>query len=288
MVSTSSVDGTVKLWRATDGALVRTLKHPAGVTSVAWTDDGQWIVSGSYDGMVRVWRAHDGALVRTLRGHEGTVWSVAVDRGIIASSGEDKTARLWRLTDGAALRTLRGHTLNVWHVTFHPDGRTLATSSFDKTIRIWRVADGALLSTITGHSEAVVATAFSPDGRFLASGSDDSTVRIWTAKGVAVRTIDATNHAYSVAFSPDSAYLAAGTRELSALGTLWKQVAGPSTKRGVSVRIWRVRDAALVQTLAAQDDVMSVAFSPDGKWLATSSEDGSAKLWRLTEGPRPR
>lgn len=293
MLATSSVDHTVKLWRVSDGKLVRTLVHPQGVTSIDFSRDGQWLVSGSYDGAVRVWRVLDGALVRTIAGRGATVWSVAFspDGRQIASGGEDKTVKLWRATDGALLHTLTGHTLNVWHVAFSPDGQLVASSSFDHSIRLWRANTGAPVRTLSGHTEAVVGIAFSADGKWLASGSDDSSIKLWrVSDGRLLRTIPVGNHVYSVAFSPDGQWLAGGGRERGNLGTFWKQIAGNTRLRGSNrptVRLWRVNDGSLQQALADHsDEVMSVAFSPNGKWLASSSDDKTVKLWQLEIGPR--
>jgi WD40 repeat protein len=181
------------------------------------------------------------------------------------------------------LKTLRGHTLNVWHVAFSPDGSLIASGSFDKTIKIWRSDSGSLVRTLAGSKEAVVGIDFSPNGQMLASGGDDSSIRIWrVSDGALLRTIETPNHVYSVAFSADGQWLASGGRERGALGTLWKQIAGPSSTPDPTVRLWRVRDGALLQELAGHsDEVMHVALSRDGKWLASSSDDRTVALWRL-------
>jgi WD40 repeat protein len=285
VLATSSVDGTVKFWRVPDGKLLRVLRHPMGVTSVDFSRDGRWIASGSYDGRVRVWSVGDGKLARTLAGHDGTVWTVAFspDGASVASGGEDRLVRVWRTRDGAQLHALRGHALNVWSVAFSPDGKQLLSGSFDRSVRLWDAARGTALRTLTGHEQAVVAVAFSPRGDLVASGGDDSTVRLWRARdGALLKTLTGSDHVYSLSFSGDGVWLASGGRERGAIVTLWKQLTGNRLKGEArpTVRLWRVSDGALQQAIAAHDDdVWSVAFSRDGRWLGTSSYDGTVRVW---------
>jgi WD40 repeat protein len=289
LLASGSVDGTVKLSRVPTGELATSLDQHEGVTSLAFSPDGRWLATGSYDRNVRIWNVEDRSLARTLTGHTGTVWCVAFspDGERLASGGEDKMVRLWRTQDGVLEHTLGGHNLNVWSVSFSPDGRQLASGSFDRTIKIWNTETGALGRTLTGHTQAVVSAAFSPSGVLVASGGDDSSIKLWAVSdGRCVRTLTGgIDHVYTLAFSPDGRWLASGGRERGAVGTLFKQALGSRLHgaNGVTVRLWRVSDGRLLQGLAEHsDDVWSVAISPDGRWLASSSEDGTVRLASLT------
>jgi WD40 repeat protein len=279
----AGTDGRIE-FLAGNGRVVRTLLHPDGVSALALSPDGTLLASGGYDRTIRIWRVADGAAVRVLSGSGGTVWTLgwSPDGAAIASGGEDKLVRLWRVADGAQLRTIAGHELNIWAVRFSPDGRRIASASFDHSIRLWDAATGRLVRRLAGHDQAAVCLAFSPDGRLLASGGDDSTVRLWrVADGARLATLTGgTSHVYAVAFSPDGRWLASGGRARGGFGTFWHQLTGFGAY-GPAVRLWRVADGALQATLDQTDDVMALAFTPDGRRLAAASTDGSNAFWRL-------
>jgi len=190
----------------------------------------------------------------------------------------DSETELLNTTSTLLSRSLTGPTDVVTSVAFSPNGRTLAAGSGDHKVWLWNLTDpahpGPLGQPLTGPTDYVNSVAFSPDGRTLAAGSDDEKVWLWNLTNPAsparlgAPLTGPTGEVNSVAFSPDG-ILAAGSDD-------------------GEVRLWNLTNPAHpiplgppLADLGSASNVISVAFSPDGRTLATGTNEETIQLWSL-------
>ncbi len=298
--------------------------HVRSVTALAVSMDGSRIVSASEDKTAAIWDAASGETIRSLFGHDESVLAVdfypTPNAPYIATGSEDGAARLFDAQDGSLLATYDGHSGSVNSVHFSEDGSELLTGSEDGTLRRWSTFSGELLSTLVGHEKAVRSAAFSPDGVLMASGSDDHTVKLWDrAYGLGYTRLQGhTDKVRSLALSPDGlralSSSADGRVRLWETDTLLSLTATDLPLRGAGVvafspdgtqiavgleglgrdtshpiYFWDASAYDVLIEWPAQatghaERILALAYSPDGRRVASASADDTVKLWNSQTG----
>ncbi|KAF9515244.1 hypothetical protein BS47DRAFT_1391779 [Hydnum rufescens UP504] len=258
----TDVKSCVKVLQGVEAQWPQTLStfigHSGWVTSIAFSPDGLWLVSGSWDNTVCLWDAVLGTHIATLQGHSHGVASLVFSpAGLqIASGSTDESICLWDAMSGAILPS---HSLEIPSLAFSPNGSCLASGSWDHTLHMWDAMSNTHISTLEGHSHGVTSVVFSPDSLWLASAS----LCLWDAiSGMHIATLQGhSDWVSSVAFSPDGLQLISGSADHTLC--LWDAMLG-----------------AHISTLQGHSgSVSSVAFLPNGLWLASGSYDTSIFLW---------
>jgi WD40 repeat protein len=302
-LASASEDKTIILWDAARPRLIDQFTgHDDIVRTVAFSPDGTTLASGSgtNDRSIILWDVLTAsALGETLASSPtGPGYSVTIspDSKTLAVTGNDNIIRLWDVATRQPVNmTLTSEGGPFFGVAFNMDGEIAAAHS-DSTVVLWDLATGRPRNTkITGLDE-VQAVAFSPTSPLLASGSCAARSGLdGTCREARVQLWDVANlqpagqplpgvitSVLSLAFSRDGKWLAAGTCASGSTGICRKG----------EVHIWDVTTRAPVRPpLEGYDGgVRSLAFSPDGKWLAsgsctrqelleTSCQEGEVRLW---------
>jgi WD40 repeat protein/basic membrane lipoprotein Med (substrate-binding protein (PBP1-ABC) superfamily) len=284
-LATVAPNNTPKTWDVTTGReLVAFSGHTDFISTVVFNPDGTRLLTASDDGTARLWDTTTGEQLLSLSDHPG--WVIAAkyspDGKLIATISGNKTY-LWDANTGQKIQTLEGHKNNVFTVAFSPDGKHIVAAENDTKVKTWDISKNHEVATLSGHTGIVNAIAITQDGKYLATASDDYKAKIWDISSgkisdTPILTLTHSGIVFSVAFNAEGTRLATGNQDGTA--SIWDATTGKE------IRVLR----------GHADYVTAIAFSPEcvsppeasaercGTHIATSSADGTAKIWNASTG----
>ena len=239
--------------------------HTGSISSLAVSNDGKLIASGSWDKTVKLWDIATGNLYSTFQGHTDGILSLAFspDGERLATGSFDNTVKVWAVKSGVLLYSCKDFTNFIWNVAFSPDGTMIACGSWDNTVRVLETASGRVLNTFLMAGSSLC---FSPDNKKLVTGGF-GILRVWDLnRGYVLKDLSTlAGDIVSMAYSPDGNRIAIGNINRS-------------------LNIWDMSSYTLTKTITGfSNSILSTAFSPDGSKILTGG-GSSVDLWDSYSG----
>ncbi|WP_176214713.1 caspase family protein [Reichenbachiella faecimaris] len=291
--------------------------HRAAVRTVAYSPDGQFLATGSRDSSIKLWQVTTGREIRTFLGHINPVNIVVFDPTgkYLASGSSDQTIRIWEVATGQLVRTLEGHGKRVSSLNFNSDGTQLVSGGWDRQVYVWDVHTGEKIGEFKGNPATGIGVGvqvlFTKDDKNLITGNDDGKIITYKLDSNVPQDTLRNISPSSCGGCPSFIQLDdKGSRLLSASirgpVTLWDWKSGKVVKEfsqdgeeynavGMkgntvfvsdedTVKIWNTSGQLLHKILNTETKINSATLSPDGKFIATATNDRVTKIWNTQTG----
>jgi WD40 repeat protein len=262
----------VRVWDAGSGKELRKLETSAEA-AVAFSPDGKTLAVGEEDGMLRLWEVATGKRLQEFKGVYSPVRAVVFSHKdkLLAWGNAHGTLRVHDLANGQELWRADAFPGAGWGVNalaFSPDGKLLASGG-NRLVKLWHVANGKRLHPYEGHEGEVTSVAFTPDGKTLVSAGREGATILWDMTAVKKRSSLNSLDRRAQALSADGKTLAAAGRKAIILRDM-----ASGKEHPLPLRI--------------AFGVQSIAFSQDGKFLASAGPRQSVRIWDVASGTELR
>ena len=264
----ANFDQPFKMWDIDGEVLQRFSGHTKTVVSLAFSSDGQKILTGSHDNTAKLWDLN-GNVLQTFSGHESYIRALAFspDNKHMLTGSADGSAKWWDCYTGQALHTYPGHKYGVDMVAISPDLNNLTFLLGYNGEAKWLNLKKKVLKTFSG---GVSSLTFSPDGQHILTGNRSSAT-LWNLSGDSLMTFKHKASVSDVAFSPlceDGQECPFGEPQIILTASADK-----------TAKLWSLDGKELLTVPGDSEDGHKAAFSPSGKKIVTSGV--ATKLWNL-------
>ncbi|MGZ8578042.1 MAG: nSTAND1 domain-containing NTPase [Actinomycetota bacterium] len=306
LVATASSDGRVRVW---DAATLESVGEPFArsaddVRGVLMGEDGE-VVAGDEDGRLLVTSIGSSTRPTGWPARHGQMVDAAWGGGTLVTLGDDQSMQIWSAGGEPTAVEIAGLSGGAYAIAASPDGSSIAVGNGEGNVSVFSAATGdRRLGPIRLHEGTVWSLAYSEDGSRLASGGEDGTVRVLaTDSGQVLATIPPADGGIAALLFADDVLLAgAGDGNVrmwngEALRGELGPHAGGVTAMAMSasgelaiagrdgiVRLWDIEEGRPLGDPFAADDntIWGLAWSPDGRILATASDDEVVDLWDMS------
>lgn len=263
--------GYIRLFNLQTGQIKALLKgHQNVIIDLAFSPDGNRLISGSGDQTAHIWDVHNNKTVNVLKGHTDDIYAVAFspDGSLVVTGSFDDTLKLWNAKTGSLIRTLQGHTNKVASVEFTPDGKYLLSGSYDKTIRLWDGRTGKFIRVLANFDKRIVGLKISPDSSKVLVGNN-------AFKGPFKCFV------YTI---PSGNKITSFTEHLNTVGATDISPDGKTAVTGggedEEIYLWDLTTGQVKQKMVGKgEEVCNVGFAKDGYSIAWGKKWSSASLF---------
>ncbi|KAF9737266.1 hypothetical protein PMIN06_010948 [Paraphaeosphaeria minitans] len=285
--------GQLLVWEwQSESYILKQQAHHDVMNTIAYSPEGQRIITAADDGKIKVWDVNSGFCVVTFTEHIGAVTACdfAKRGNVLFTTSLDGSVRAWDLIRYRNFRTFTAPSkIQFTSLAVDPSGEVVCAGSLDSfDIHIWSVQTGQLLDRLTGHEGPVMSLAFSPDGSTLVSGSWDRTVRLWNifARSQTSEPLQLMADVTSVAVRPDNKQIAVTT--LDGQLTFWSvseasQQSGVDGRRDVSGGR-KMTDRRTATNVAGTKAFDTVRYSADGTCVLAGGKSKYICLYDVQSG----